>query len=79
MPIEDEQEAVALAQKLAEEMVAGLDTTMLGEAKAMGMATSVFAPQIEQYRAKFDEQVSSDLAARDLFGVAASRLLMDTE
>ena len=79
MTIEDEREAVALAQELAEEMVAGLDADMLAEAKAMGMATSVFAPQIEEYRAKFDEQVSPDLATRDIFGVAASRLLIDTE
>jgi len=79
MPIEDENEAAKLAEKLAREMVASLDADMLKEAKAMGMATSVFAPQLEQYRAKFNEQVSAEIATKDLFGVAASRLLIETE
>lgn len=79
MPIEDENEAAELAEKLAREMAASLDADMLKEAKAMGMATSVFAPQLERYRAKFNEQVSAAIAAKDLFGVAASRLLIETE
>lgn len=79
MPIEDEAEAEALAVKLAAEMVASLDADMLSEAKAMGMATSVFAAQIEEYRAKFNAEVSPALAEKDLFGVAASRLLIETE
>jgi len=79
MPIEDENEAAGLAEKLAREMVASLDADMLREAKAMGIATSVFAARLEEYRAKFNEQVSAALAARDLFGVAASRLLIDAE
>lgn len=79
MAIDDEREAEALAEKLAREMVASLDADMLNEAKAMGMATSVFAPQLEEYRAKFNEQVSPAIAEKDLFGVAASRLLIETE
>lgn len=79
MAIDNEKEAEALAEKLAREMVASLDDGMLEEAKAMGMATSVFAPQLEEYRAKFNEQVSPALAEKDLFGVAASRLLIEAE
>ncbi|UCH78171.1 MAG: hypothetical protein JSU81_10680 [Candidatus Coatesbacteria bacterium] len=79
MPIDDEAEAEALADKLAAEMVASLDADMLSEAKSMGMATSVFAAQIEEYRAKFNAEVSAALAEKDLFGVAASRLLIETE
>ena len=79
MVIDNEKEAEALAEKLAREMVASLDADMLEEAKAMGMATSVFAPQLEQYRAKFNEQVSPAVAEKDFFGVAASRLLIEAE
>jgi hypothetical protein len=79
MAIENEEEAAKLADELAREMVASLDADMLSEAKAMGMATSVFAPQLESYRAKFNERVSAEIAAKDLFGVAASRLLIETE
>ena len=79
MPIDDEAEAEALAEKLAAEMVASFDADMLSEAKSMGMATSVFAAQIEEYRAKFNAEVSAALAEKDLFGVAASRLLIETE
>ena len=79
MPIEDEKEATQLAEELAHEMVASLDAEMLKEAKAMGMATSVFAGQIEAYRAKFNERVSAEIAEKDLFGVAASRLLIESE
>lgn len=43
------------------------------------MATSVFAAQLDTYRAKFNEQVSAEIAEKDLFGVAASRLLIETE
>ncbi len=77
MPIEDEKEAAALAERLAREMVASLDAGMLSEAKATGMATSVFARELEEYRAKFNERVAPALAAKDLFGVAASRLLIE--
>jgi hypothetical protein len=77
MPIEDEKEAEALAERLAREMVASLDAGMLSEAKATGMATSVFARELEVYRAKFNEQVAPALAEKDLFGVAASRLLIE--
>jgi hypothetical protein len=79
MSIENEEAATKLADELAREMVASLDADMLSEAKAMGMATSVFAPQLEDYRAKFNEQVSAEIAAKDLFGVAASRLLIESE
>jgi hypothetical protein len=79
MPIEDEKEATQLAEELAQEMVASLDAEMLKEAKAMGMATSVFAEQIEAYRAKFNERVSAEIADKDLFGVATSRLLIESE
>jgi hypothetical protein len=79
MAINDEKEAEALAEALAREMVASLDGGMLEEAKAMGMATSVFAPQLEEYRAKFNARVSAALAEKDLFGVAASRLLIETD
>ncbi len=79
MPIEDEKEAAQLAEELAREMVDSLDADMLKEAKAMGMATSVFAGQIEEYRARFNAQVSAELAAKDLFDVAASRLLIESE
>ena len=79
MSIGNEEEAGKLADELAREMVASLDADMLSEAKAMGMATSVFAAQLESYRAKFNEQVSAEIAAKDLFGVAASRLLIETE
>lgn len=79
MPIEDEKEAAQLAEELAREMVDSLDADMLKEAKAMGMATSVFAGQIEEYRARFNEQVSAEIAAKDLFGVAASRLLIESD
>jgi len=79
MPIDDEAEAEALAAKLAAEMVASLDADMVSEARAMGMATSVFAAQIEEYRAKFNAEVSPALAEKDLFGRAASRLLIETE
>jgi len=77
MPIEDEKEAAALAGKLAAEMVKTLDAGMLAEAKAMGMATSVFAVQLEEYRAKFNAQVTPAIAAKELFDVAASKLLID--
>ena len=77
MVIDNEKEAEALAEKLAREMVTSFDADMLKEAKAMGMATSVFAPQLDEYRAKFNEQVSPAIAEKDLFGVAASRLLFD--
>lgn len=79
MVIDNEKEAEALAEKLAPEMIASLDADMLKEAKAMGMATSVFAPQLDEYRAKFNEQVSPAIAEKDLFGVAASRLLIEAE
>ena len=79
MPIENEEEAARLADEMAREMVASLDADMLSEAKAMGMATSVFAAQLESYRAKFNEKVSAEIAAKDLFGVAASRLLIEPE
>jgi hypothetical protein len=79
MSIEDEDEAAKLADELAREMVASLDADMLSEAKVMGMATSVFAAQLENYRAKFNKQVSAEIAEKDLFGVAASRLLIETE
>lgn len=79
MPIEDEDEAAELADELAREMAASLDAEMLSEAKATGMATSVFAAEIETYRARFNERVSAEIAAKDLFGVAASRLLIETE
>jgi hypothetical protein len=45
----------------------------------MGMATSVFAAQIETCRARFNERVSAEIAEKDLFGVAASRLLIEKE
>lgn len=77
MAIDDEKEAEALAERLAREMVASLEPKMLSEAKATGMATSVFARELEEYRAKFNEQVAPALAAKDLFGVAASRLLIE--
>jgi hypothetical protein len=79
MPVEDEKEAAELADEFAREMVASLDADMLSEAKAMGMATSVFAAQIETYRARFNERVSAEIAEKDLFGVAASRLLIEKE
>jgi hypothetical protein len=79
MSIEDEDEAAKLADELAREMVASLDAEMLSEAKAMGMATSVFAAQLETYRARFNERVSAEIAEKDLFGVAASRLLIEKE
>jgi hypothetical protein len=78
MPIEDENEAAQLAEELAREMVDSLDADMVKEAKAMGMATSVFAGQIEEYRARFNKQVSAELAAKELFDVAASRLLIES-
>jgi hypothetical protein len=79
MPIEDEKEAAELAEEFAREMVASLDADMLSEAKAMGMATSVFAAQIETCRARFNQRVSAEIAEKDLFGVAASRLLIEKE
>ena len=77
MPITDEKEAAALADRLAAEMVAALEPGMLAEAKVMGMATSVFAAELEKYRAKFNAQVAPELAMKELFDVAASRLLME--
>jgi hypothetical protein len=58
-------------------MAAALDADMLAEAKAMGMATSVFAAQLEDYRARFNAEVSAELAALDLFDRAAAKLLLD--
>ncbi len=77
MSIKDEKEAAALAAKLAAEMVSGLDARMLAEAKEMGMATSVFAAQIEEYRARFNAQVAPALADREFFAVAVAKLLLD--
>jgi len=77
MLITEEAEARRLAEEMAAEMVAQLDAGMLSEARAMGMATSVFAGQIEEYRARFNERISPSLVEKDLFGVAASRLLIE--
>lgn len=79
MAIDDEGQAKELASRLAAEMVATLDAGMLAEAKAMGMATSVFAAQIEAYRAQFNSQVTAAIAALELFDVAASKLLLESE
>ncbi len=77
MPITDEAEAAAFAASLAAEMVAALDGAMLAEAKAMGIATSVFGSQIEEYRQRFNAGVAPELAAKDLFDVAVARLLLE--
>jgi len=79
MAIDDERQASELAARLASEMVAALDAGMLAEAKAVGMATSVFASQIEECRAKFNAQVTAAMAAKELFDIAVSKLLIETE
>lgn len=75
--ITDDKVAAELAARLAAEMVAGLDADMLAEAKAMGMATSVFAAPLEDYRARFNGEGSAPLAALDLFDRAAAKLLLE--
>jgi hypothetical protein len=77
MALDNEKKAVAFAEKLAEEMLALLDAEMLAEARAMGIATSVFAAQLEEYREKYKAGVTPALAGKDFFDVAISRRLLE--
>ena len=72
MPIDDIDKAKELAEKTADELLASLDTEMLEQAKEMGMAASIFAGQIEEFREVFDKEVSEEIAAMDLFDNAVS-------
>ena len=72
MPIEDIDAAKELAEKKADELINALDAEMLEEAKEMGMAASIFAPQIEEYRELFNKEVVEEIAAMELFDNAVS-------
>ena len=72
LPIDDIDAAKELAEKTAEELIASLDAGMFEQAKEMGMAASIFAPQIEEFREIFNEEVSEKIAAMDLFDNAVS-------
>lgn len=72
MRIDDIGAAKELAEKTADELIASLDAEMLEQAKEMGLAASLFAPQIEEYRELFNKEVSEEIASMDLFDNAVS-------
>ncbi len=75
MAVTDVDEARKLAEKLADELVAGLDADAFEEARAMGLATSIFSAKIEEYRADFNARVSQEIAEQELFDVAVAKVL----
>ncbi|UCE26506.1 MAG: hypothetical protein JSW52_09155 [Candidatus Coatesbacteria bacterium] len=75
MAIDDIEEARKLADELAAELVAGLDAEALEDAKSMGLATSMFSAEIEEYRAKFNAAVSAEIAEQELFDIAVAKAL----
>jgi hypothetical protein len=75
MAIDDVKEAQKLADELAAELVAGIDADALDEARGMGLATSMFSAEIEEYRAKFNAAVSADIAEQELFDIAITKAL----
>lgn len=70
--IDDIDTAKELAEKKADELIKSLDADMLKEAKEMGMAASIFAPKIEEYRDLFNKEVCEEIAAMELFDNAVS-------
>jgi hypothetical protein len=72
LPIDDIDTAKELAEKKSNELIGSLDTEMLEQSKEMGMAASIFAPQIEEYRELFNKEVSEEIAAMGLFDNAVS-------
>ncbi len=72
LPINDIDAAKELAEKTADELTASLDAEMLEQAKEMGMAASIFALQIEEYRELFNKEVSKEIASMELFDNAVS-------
>ena len=72
LPIDDVDAAKELAEKKADELIKALDAEMLKDAKEMGMAASIFAPQIEEYRELFNKEVNDEIAAMELFDNAVS-------
>ena len=72
MSISDTDKARELAENLADELLSSLDQEMLEEAKAMGMAASIFANQIEEYRNKYNAEVTEEIADNKLFDNAVS-------
>jgi folate-dependent phosphoribosylglycinamide formyltransferase PurN len=73
MVIDNVREAHKLAEELAEELINGLDADAVEDAKAVGLATSMFGAEIEEYRTKFNAEVSDELAKRDLFDIAIAK------
>ena len=73
MVMDDIKEAQKFAEELAEELVNELDAGAVEDAKAVGLATSMFGADIEEYRAKFNAEVSKELAKRDLFDIAIAK------
>jgi len=70
--IDDIDTAKELAGRIASELLASLDEEMLEQAKEMGMAASIFALQIEEFRERVNKEVSEEIAAMDLFDNAVS-------
>jgi trans-aconitate methyltransferase len=75
MAINDRNEARVLAEQLAEELIAGLDSDMLEEARTMGLSVSMFSVEIEEYRAKFNSVVSDEIAEEEFFDVIIAKFL----
>lgn len=73
MVIDNIKEAHKFAGELAEELINGLDADAVADAKAVGLATSMFGAEIEEYRTKFNAEVSDELTKRDLFDIAVAK------
>lgn len=73
MVIDEAKKAQKLAEELAEELINGLDADAVEDAKAVGLATSMFAAEIEEYRTIFNAEVSDELTKRDLFDIAIAK------
>jgi hypothetical protein len=75
MAIKDIKEAENFAEELVKRLVAALNPDAVEDAKAMGLATSMFSVEIEEYRAKFNAEVSEELTERELFDIAVAKVL----
>jgi hypothetical protein len=75
MAIKDIKEAEKFAEELAKRLVAALNPDAVEDAKAMGLATSMFSVEIEEYRLKFNGEVSEELTERELFDIAVAKVL----
>jgi hypothetical protein len=69
--------ARALAERLVDEIIAEADGDALEQARAMGLVLSMFTPQIEAARKRYNTDTDEGVEGRDdIFENAVTRKLM---